>query len=55
MVAEKITRIEVVARHVGVFTSPIHLPLWATVALGVATALAATDRALRLKSTWLAD
>jgi hypothetical protein len=54
-VAEQITRIEVVAQHVGTFTSPIHLPVWATTALAVAVALAAVDRALRLKSTWMAD
>ncbi len=53
--AEHVTRIEVVARHIGTFTSPIPLPLWATIALGVAGALAATDRALRLKSTWMAE
>jgi hypothetical protein len=54
-VAEQITRIEAVAQHVGTFTSPIRLPLWATITLGVAGGLAATDRALRLKSTWMAD
>jgi hypothetical protein len=54
-VAEQITRIQVVAEHVGTFTSPVRLPLWATIALAVAGALAATDRALRLKSTWMAD
>lgn len=53
--AEQITRVEVVAQYVGTFTSPIRLPLWATIALAVAGALAATDRALRLKSTWMAD
>jgi hypothetical protein len=53
--AEQITRIEVVAQQIGTFTSPIRLPLWATIALAVAGALAATDRALRLKSTWMAD
>jgi hypothetical protein len=53
--AEQITRIEIVAQHIGTFTSPIRLPLWATVALAAAGALAATDRALRLKSTWMAD
>lgn len=54
-VAEQVTRIEVVAQHVGTFTSPLRLPVWATIALAVAGALAATDRALRLKSTWMAD
>lgn len=54
-VAEQITRVEVVAQHVGTFTSPIRLPVWATTVLAVAGALAAVDRALRLKSTWMAD
>ena len=53
--AEQITRIDAVAAHVGTFTSPIHLPVWANTALLVAGALAASDRALRLKSTWMAD
>lgn len=53
--AEQITRIEVVAQHVGTFISPIHLPGWAKFALPAAGALAAVDRALRLKSTWMAD
>ena len=53
--AEQITRIEVVAQYVGTFVSPIHLPGWAKIALSTAGALAATDRALRLKSTWMAE
>lgn len=55
LAAERITRVEVVAQYVGTFTSPIHLPTWANLTLTVAVALAATDRALRLKSTWMAD
>jgi hypothetical protein len=53
--AEQVTRVEAVAQYVGTFVSPIHLPSWAKIALPVAGALAATDRALRLKSTWMAD
>lgn len=53
--AEQVTRIEVVALHVGTFVSPVHLPGWAKFALPAAGALAAVDRALRLKSTWMAD
>jgi hypothetical protein len=53
--AEQITRIEAVAQYVGTFVSPVHLPGWAKIALPAAGALAATDRALRLKSTWMAD
>jgi hypothetical protein len=52
--AEQITQIEVVAAHLGTFTSPLHLPGWAKFALPAAGVLAATDRALRLKSTWMA-
>ncbi len=53
--AEQITRIELVAAHLGTFTSPIRLPDWAKFALASAGVLAAVDRALRLKSTWMAD
>ncbi len=55
LVAEQVTRVEIVAAQVGTFTSPIHLPGWAKVALPAAGFLAAMDRALRLKSTWMAD
>jgi hypothetical protein len=54
-VAEQVTRVEVVAQHLGTFTSPITLPGWAKLALPAAGAVAAIDRALRLKSTWMAD
>ncbi len=54
LIAEQITRVELVAAHVGTFTSPIHLSGWAKVALPAAGFLAALDRALRLKSTWMA-
>jgi hypothetical protein len=53
--AEQLTRVEVVAQHIGTYTPPIRLPLWLTTALAAAGALAATERALRLKSTWMAD
>ncbi|MCR3754530.1 hypothetical protein LX88_008546 [Lentzea californiensis] len=52
---EQITRIEVVAQHLGTFVSPVQLPGWAKFVLSAAGALAAFDRALRLKSTWMAD
>jgi hypothetical protein len=53
--AEQITRVEVVAAHLGTFTSPVRLPDWAKFALAAAGVVAAIDRALRLKSTWMAD
>lgn len=52
---EQITRIPPIAEHLGVFVSPIRLPGWANVALGVATVLASTERALRLRYHWLLD
>jgi hypothetical protein len=51
---EGITRIPVVAEHVGVFVSPIHLPGWAKVALPVAGFVAALERTLLLRDQWLA-
>ena len=44
-----------VAAAVGVFESPVHLPIWLNIALGVAAALASTERALRLRYHWLLD
>jgi hypothetical protein len=54
-VAKQITRVEVVAAYVGTFVSPVRLPDWAESSLAAAGVLAAVDRALRLKSTWMAD
>ncbi|WP_210589226.1 hypothetical protein [Streptomyces sp. GESEQ-35] len=54
--AEQITRDpEGVAQYVGTFTSPIDLPVWATTTLGLCTALASTERALRLRYNRLLD
>lgn len=53
--AEQITRVEAVAQYVGTFVSPVHLPDWARVPLAAAGVVAAVDRALRLRSTWMAD
>ncbi|TDD52716.1 hypothetical protein [Saccharopolyspora elongata] len=53
LAVEGLTRIPVIAQHTGTFTSPIHLPQWAKIALPVAGAIAATERALRLRKTWL--
>ena len=53
LAVEGLTRIPVVAEHVGTFTSPIRLPQWAKVALPIAGAVAATERALTLRDHWL--
>jgi hypothetical protein len=52
---EQITRIEVVAQHIGTFTSPVQPPAWAKFALPAAGALAAIERALRLNSSFQND
>jgi hypothetical protein len=44
----------VVDRYGG-FSSPVQLPLWLTVALGVGAVVASTERALRLRYHWLLD
>lgn len=54
-IAELVTQIDVVAEHVGTFTSPISLPGWANTALLVAGVLAALERALTLRNHWLID
>ncbi|KAF4406581.1 MULTISPECIES: hypothetical protein [Streptomyces] len=54
--AEQVTRApEGVARYVGTFTSPIDLPAWGNVAVGLVTAAASTERALRLRYSRLLD
>ncbi|MFJ8791591.1 hypothetical protein [Streptomyces sp. NPDC102462] len=54
-VAEQLTRAEGIARHTGTFTSPIGLPKWGNTVLGLATAAAGTERALRLRYSRLLD
>ncbi|MFP5071102.1 hypothetical protein ACLFMI_15745 [Pseudonocardia nantongensis] len=54
-ILEPVSRIPPIAGNLGVFVSPIHLPLWLNVALGLGAALASTERALRLRYHWLLD
>ncbi|MGW2329630.1 hypothetical protein ACWC5C_28285 [Streptomyces sp. NPDC001700] len=53
--AEQLTQPEAIAQHTGTFTSPIDLPKWGNITLGFATATASTERALRLRHSWLLD
>ena len=53
--AEQISRIPPIAENIGVFESPIHLPLWLNITLGLGAGLASTERALRLRFHWLLD
>lgn len=51
----EVSQIPPVAENVGTFTSPIQLPAALNVGLVVATLLASTERALRLRYHWLLD
>ncbi|MBP2380132.1 hypothetical protein [Brachybacterium sacelli] len=53
--AELITQVDIVAEHVGTFTSPISLPVWANTALLGAGIVAGLERALTLRNHWLID
>ncbi|MBL7252948.1 hypothetical protein [Paractinoplanes lichenicola] len=53
--AEKLSQIPPVAEQVGTFTSFVTLTGWANFALGVAAAVASTERALRLRYSRILD
>jgi hypothetical protein len=52
---EAVTRIPVVAEHVGTFVSPVRVPTWAKITMGVAGVFAAVERASRLRFNRLID
>lgn len=52
---EPVLQIPPIVDAFGRFESPIHLPLWLNVTLGIVAALAATERALRIRYNWLLD
>jgi hypothetical protein len=54
-IIEPVSQIPPVASRIGSFVSPIHLPLWLNIALGLGAATASTERALRLRYNWLLD
>ncbi|MFJ6697957.1 hypothetical protein ACIQM4_18080 [Streptomyces sp. NPDC091272] len=53
--AEPLSRMPPVAQRVGVFESPVHLPVWLNLALGAGAVLASMERALRLRYSALLD
>ncbi|WP_313817537.1 hypothetical protein [Citricoccus sp.] len=53
--AEQLTAIPPVAESIGAFVSPVHLPLWLTIALGAGAVAGSTERALRLRYRWYLD
>ncbi|MEB8336091.1 hypothetical protein [Streptomyces endophyticus] len=52
---EQLTAPAAIAQHTGRFHSPVDLPKWANIAIGLATAAASTERALRLRYSRLLD
>lgn len=54
-IVEQISRIPPVAENLGSVSSPIQLPAWFNISLLVATLVASTERALRLRNHWLLD
>lgn len=50
-----LTEIPPVAERFGTFVSPIQLPLWLNITLGVGAALASMERGLRLRYNWVLD
>ncbi|TDL32473.1 hypothetical protein E2R51_07225 [Jeotgalibacillus sp. S-D1] len=52
---ETISDIPWVTENIGTFDSPINLSIWANFAIGIAAALAGTERALMLRKHWLID
>ena len=54
-IAETISRVPPIADTLGAFDSPLHLSLAANVTLGIAAVAGSTERALRMRSSWLDD
>lgn len=54
-IAEPISRIPPIATTVGIFVSPVQLPLWLNLTLGLGAAVGAVERAMRMRYHWLLD
>ncbi|MDG4798918.1 hypothetical protein [Micromonospora sp. WMMD1082] len=54
-IVEQITQIPPIAERIGTFLSPFHLPAWANISLVLATLVASTERALRLRYNSILD
>lgn len=52
---DTLTDVPPIAESIGDFTSPVRLPLWLSIGVGLVTAMASTERALRLRYHWLLD
>lgn len=54
-IIEPISQIPPIADTVGSFESPLRLPIWLNVALGLGAAAGAAERAMRMRYHWLLD
>ncbi|MFE7507981.1 hypothetical protein [Promicromonospora sp. NPDC057488] len=55
-IVEEVSQFPPLAERIGTtFTSPVSLPAWLNLSILVATLLASTERALRLRYNWLLD
>lgn len=54
-IIESVSKVPPIAQRFGVFNSPIHLPIWLNIALGVCGAAASMERATRLRWNALLD
>lgn len=52
---EKLTQIPWVSEKIGVFESPITLPVWVNITIFIAGAIAGLERTLMLRKHWLID
>ena len=54
-IAESVSQVPPIAETVGTFDSPLDLPLWLAITLGVTAVVGSVERALRLRSSWIDD
>ncbi|MBD7956475.1 hypothetical protein H9651_02355 [Microbacterium sp. Sa4CUA7] len=54
-IIEALSQMPPIADSIGVFTSPIQLPLHINLLIGLAAVLGSTERALRMRSSWIDD
>ena len=52
-IIEALSKIPPIADSIGTFTSPIRLPLQLNLLVGLAAVLGSTERALRMRSSWI--
>jgi catechol 2,3-dioxygenase-like lactoylglutathione lyase family enzyme len=52
-IIEALSRIPLIADSIGTFTSPLRLPLELNLLVGLAAVLGSTERALRMRSSWI--